>query len=113
MCRFENIGKAILFAAFCREMKFSKENLKQGEKFFTPDFFKSMESLQTENDVFTTDSNDFPRAFRIGSCKVIEPTKTNVEILLLWRTDVESRQQIIQAEVIKQSDKWLINKILR
>ena len=98
---------------FDGNMLFSQENLKKQEKFLTSEFIKTLQSLQTENDIFTTDSTDVPRAFRLGDCKVIEPNKTTVEILLLWKNDEVSRQQIIKAETIKQEDKWLINKILR
>lgn len=98
---------------FDGKMLFSQENLKKQEKFLTPEFLKTLQSLQTENDIFTTDSTDVPRAFRLGDCKVIEPNKTNVEVLLLWKVDEGSRQQVIKAETVKQEDKWLINKILR
>lgn len=98
---------------FDGNMLFSQENLKKQEKFLTPEFIKTLQSLQTDNDVFTTDSTDVPRAFRLGDCKVIEPNKTNVEVLLLWKVEEGSRQQVIKAETVKQEDKWLINKILR
>jgi hypothetical protein len=99
---------------FDKNMLFSQEGLKERERFLTPEFVQSLQKLQAENDVFTTDSADIPRAFRLGDCKVIEPNKTNVEILLLWKNaEEESRQQIINAEVVKQNDKWLVNKILR
>lgn len=98
---------------FDKNMLFSQESLKEREKFLTPEFAKSLRNVETENDVFTTDSADTPRAFRLGDCKVVEPTKTNIDVLLLWRNETESRQQIIKVEVIKQNDKWLINKILR
>lgn len=98
---------------FDGKMLFSKEYLKSQERFLTPEFYKSLENLQTEDDIFTTNSNDIPRAFRLADCKVIEPDKTNVEVLLFWKNDTESRQQKINAEVVKQADKWLINKILR
>jgi hypothetical protein len=97
---------------FGNDMIFSQDNLKEREKFFTPEFYQSLQNLQTENDVFTTNSNDLPRAFRLGDCKVLESTKTNVEILLLWRDDTNSKQKIINAEVVKKGDNWLINKIL-
>jgi len=97
---------------FGSDMKFSQENLKQLEKFLTPEFSKSLQTLQTENDVFTTNNTDFPKAFRVGGCKVVEPAKTNVEVLLFWRTDERSEQKAIHAEVVKQGDKWLVNKIL-
>ena len=98
---------------FGNEMKFSQENLKLREKLLTPEFVKLLENEKTENDVFTTNSTDMPRAFRLGGCRVIEPTKTNVEILIFWRDEKATRQESIRAEVIKQQDKWLINKVLR
>ena len=108
-----DVVKKLYSFHFDNGMKFSPENLKLREKFLTAEFVKSLQNLPTENDVFTTDSADIPRAFRLSNCKVIEPTKTNIEVLLLWRDEKESRQQIINAEVVKQNDKWLVNKILR
>jgi hypothetical protein len=108
-----DVVKKLYSFHFDKNMLFSQEGLKEREKFLTPEFFKSLQTFQTENDVFTTNSADIPRAFRLGDCKVIEPNKTNVEVLLLWRNETESRQQIINAEVVKQNDKWLVNKILR
>ncbi len=97
---------------FGNEMKFSEENLKKREKFLTPELFKSLQSVAGDNDVFTTNNNDFPKAFRVGACKVVEPTKTNIEVLLFWKDDKRSEQKAIHVEVIKQNDKWLISKIL-
>jgi hypothetical protein len=97
---------------FGNEMKFSQENLKPLEKFLTPEYFKSLQNLQTENDIFTTNNTDFPKAFRVGKCEIVEPTKTNMEVLLFWRDDTRSEQKAINVEVVKQNDKWLINKIL-
>jgi hypothetical protein len=97
---------------FGGEMRFSPENLQKREKFLTPEYFKSLQTLQTDADVFTTNNTDFPKAFRIGKCEVIEPTKTNIEVLLFWKTDTRTEQKAINVEVVKQNDKWLINKIL-
>ncbi len=97
---------------FANEMKFSADNLKQREKFLTPEFAQSLKNSPGENDVFTTNSTDFPKAFRIGECKLIEPTKTNLEIVLFWKDDNRTEQKNIHVETVKQADKWLLNKIL-
>ncbi len=97
---------------FGNEMKFSQENLKLREKFLTPEFVKSLQNVQSENDVFTTNNTDFPKAFRVGKCEVVSPEKTNIEVVLFWRDDTRTEQKIIKVEVVKQSDKWLINKNL-
>jgi hypothetical protein len=98
---------------FGNEMRFSRENLTQRERFLTSDFVTALQNLETGDDVFTTGSDDLPRAFRLGKCEVLAPDTTEVEILLFWRTDNETRQQSITAEVRKQNEKWLINKISR
>jgi hypothetical protein len=97
---------------FANEMKFSGDNLKQREKFLTPEFAQMLQSSAGENDVFTTNSSDFPKAFRIGECKIVEANKTNLEIVLFWRDDNRSEQKNIHVEAVKQADKWLLNKIL-
>ena len=97
---------------FGNEMKFSAENLKKREKFLTPELFTSLQNLQTENDIFTTNSTDLPKAFRVGKCEVIDPAKTRLEVVLFWKDDTRSEQKVIHAEAVKQNDKWLVNKIL-
>jgi hypothetical protein len=97
---------------FANEMKFSADNLKQREKFLTLEFLKSLQNQTGENDIFTTNSTDFPKAFRIGECKIIEPTKTNLEIVLFWKDDNRTEQKNIHVETVKQADKWLLNKVL-
>ena len=92
-------------------MKFSPENLRQREKFLSDDFIKTFQSAPPENDVFTTNSTDYPKAFRIGSCKAEAADKTVFEVLLFWKDDARTEQRAIDVEVIKQNDKWLINKI--
>jgi hypothetical protein len=97
---------------FDNDMRFSIDNLKKREKFLTPEFANVLRDTTGENDVFTTNSTDIPKAFRIVECKVIEPTKTSLELVLFWRDDVRSEQKNIHIEAVKQSDKWLLNKVL-
>lgn len=97
---------------FGNEMRFSEENLKQREKFLTPEFYKSLQGAQTDGDVLTTGGTDFPKAFRVGKCEIAAPDKTNFEVLLFWRDDTRTEQRPIRVETVKQGDKWLVNKIL-
>ena len=96
---------------FGSEMRFSPENLKPLEKFLTADYYKSLQNLKTDGDVFTTGDLDYPKTFRTGKCEVTAPDKTSVEVLLFWRTDTRTEQRSIHAETVKQSDQWLIDKI--
>ena len=94
------------------DMKFSQENLKLRERFLSAEYLKSLQSIQNDADIFTTNGKDFPKAFRVGGCKVIDANKTNVEILIFWKTDTRSEQKSIYAETVKENGKWLINKIV-
>jgi len=96
---------------FGSDMKFSTENLRQREKFLSADLVKSLQNAPPEIDVFTTNSNDYPKAFRIGKCEVETTEKTVFEVLFFWKDDTRSEQRVINVEVTKQNDKWLINKI--
>jgi hypothetical protein len=96
---------------FGNEMRFSPENLRLRERFLTAQFVASLQNLQTDADVFTTNSTDYPKAFRTGGCRVVSPEKTEVEVLLFWKTDTRSEQKAIRVEVVKQNGRWLIDKI--
>ncbi len=97
---------------FGHEMKLSDESLKIREKYLTPSLFVFLQQKIGENDIFTTNSTDFPKAFRLGVCKVIEPKKTDFEVVFFWKDDNRNEQKIIHVIAEKQQDKWLINKIL-
>jgi hypothetical protein len=93
------------------EMRFSQENLKKREKFLTPEYFKSLQTVSGENDIFTTNSLDFPKTFRVGGCKVIDAAKTEMEVLLFWKDETRTEQRAIHVEVVKQGDRWLVNRV--
>jgi len=96
---------------FGNDMKFSTENLRRREKFLSADFVKDLQNAPPEIDVFTTNSTDYPKAFRIGGCEIKAADKAAFEVLLFWKDDTRSEQRAINVEVVKQNDKWLISKI--
>ena len=57
-------------------------------------------------------TNDLPKAFRVGECKVLEPgRRTTFEVLLFWKDDTRSEQRSIQVETENREGKWLITKV--
>lgn len=97
---------------FGNDMKFSQENLNLREKFLTPEFTASLKDAQTEDDVFTTNSADIPKAFRTAVCEVIAPDKTVFTVVLFWRDDTRSEQKEIKVKTTKQNGEWLIGKVI-
>jgi hypothetical protein len=96
---------------FGNDMQPTIENLKQRETFLTSEFFNKVQTPAGEIDPFTL-TNDLPKAFRVGGCRVAEPQRrVNFGVLLFWKTDARSQQREITVEAVKQNNKWLVNQI--
>ncbi len=93
-------------------MKFTKENLKLREKFFSNELKQKLASQPESATDYFTATDDYPKAFRLGSCEMLEPNKkVNMQIVLFWKTETRNEQREVQVEVIKENDNWLINKV--
>lgn len=95
---------------FGNDMRFTTANLQPREKFLSPELTKLLQKFVSESDPFTL-TDDFPKAFRVGGCKVIDANKADVQILLFWRDDTRTEQREIHVETVKENDKWLIDNI--
>lgn len=96
---------------FGNDMKPSVENLERREKFLTADLTRQLkQQTEAEKDYFTQ-TDYYPRAFRVGACEVVSPEKTVFDVLLFWKDDTRSEQREIKVETIKQNGVWLINKV--
>ncbi len=97
---------------FGNDMKFTKENLKLREKFFSNELKQKLVSQPESATDYFTATDDYPKAFRLGSCEMLEPNKkVNMQIVLFWKTETRNEQREVQVEVIKENDNWLINKV--
>ena len=92
-------------------MKPNFENLKQRDKFLSRNLFEKLKTqTETAKDYFTQ-TDDYPKAFRVGGCEVVSPDKTFFEILIFWKTETRTEQRAIKVETIKQNGNWLIDKV--
>jgi hypothetical protein len=98
---------------FGNEMKFSAEGLKAREKFLTPEFASKLTGSSEGTDPFTTNSDDIPRAFRVGECRELSPERTESNVLLFWRNDERTEQRIVRVEAVDKNDTWLMNSVSR
>ncbi len=97
---------------FGNDMKFTKENLGRREKYLSKELKQKLENQpESATDCFTA-TEDYPKAFRIGGCEVIEPDKKiSLQVLLFWKSDTRSQQREIYVEVVKENNNWLVNGI--
>lgn len=67
--------------------------------------------LDSNTDPFTQ-TDDPPKAFRAGECRVVETgRRVSFELLLFWKTDTRTEQRSITVEVENQQGKWLIDNV--
>ncbi|CAN5572486.1 hypothetical protein BH18ACI1_BH18ACI1_18560 [soil metagenome] len=97
---------------FGNDMKFTKENLGRREKFLSKDLKQKLENQPESAADYFTATEDYPKAFRIGGCEVVEPDKKiSIQVLLFWKSDTRSQQREIYVEVVKENNNWLVNGI--
>jgi hypothetical protein len=96
---------------FGNDMKPSEENLRQREKFLTARLKQNLAAQSDGKKDYFTETDDYPKAFRVGSCEAASTDKTVFEVVLFWKDDTRSEQREIKVETVKQNDKWLINKV--
>jgi hypothetical protein len=93
------------------DMKPSAENLKLREKFLSGELIKTLVASNEPRKDYFTGTDDYPKAFRVGSCEVVSSRKTLLEVLLFWRDDNRSEQRAIKVEAVKENEKWVINLV--
>ena len=97
---------------FGSDMHPSAEGLELRKNYLTPELATAIAgSTNDQSDYFTQTTGDYPRAFRVGSCKSEDNNKAEVEVLIFWKDDVRSEQRSINVEAIRIDDRWLINKV--
>ncbi|MCA1590704.1 MAG: hypothetical protein LC730_07385 [Acidobacteria bacterium] len=92
---------------FGGDMAFSSETLELRKKFLTAEFAQRFDGLSTVVDPFTR-TTEPPKAFRVGTCRADDDDNARFDVLLFWRTDETSAQQMIRVHARKIDNKWLI-----
>ena len=97
---------------FGGDMKPTADNLKSGEKFLTEELISELRTPTDDKTDYFTQTDDYPKAFRIGSCSVSQPgERVLIQILLFWKDDNRSEEKEIFVESVKRDGKWLISKV--
>ena len=69
-------------------------------------------SPDNEDDYFTQ-TKDFPKAFRVGSCSTETEGVTIFHVVLLWRDDARDEQTEVKVTTVRSGDKWLIDRVAK
>ncbi len=97
---------------FGNDMKFTRVNLRQREKFLSRQLIKNLSAKDESAFDYFTATDDYPKAFRVGGCTVVEAERrAKLGVALFWKTDTRSEQKEIGVEAIEEDGKWVIDKV--
>jgi hypothetical protein len=96
---------------FGSDMKPTAENLEARKGYLTDELETQLQGSMNGAKDYFTNSENYPKAFQVGTCKAETPEKTDVTVLLYWRENEQNYQREVTAELLKRGDKWLINKV--
>lgn len=96
---------------FGNDMRMSPENLRQRERFLSGDLKKNLLAQPESQTDYFTRTEDYPKAFRIGECEVVNENKTDFQVVLFWKNDERNEQREVKVEAVKENEKWLIDKV--
>ena len=96
---------------FGNDLAFNADDLERRRGYLTGRFFENLKAVPPAVDPFTR-TDDVPKAFRAGECRVIEPGRRVVfELVLFWKTDTRTDQRAISVEAEKIGEKWLVDSV--
>lgn len=106
-----DVVKRLYSFHFANDLKFNKENLRLREAYLSDQLKRDLGARPDGPFDYFTQTDDYPKAFRIGKCEAVNPESTVFDVLVFWRTDTRSEEKHIRVETAKEGGKWLISSV--
>ena len=98
---------------FGNNLAFNSESIDAQKSYLTIAFLDSVSRDATAIDPFTK-TDDPPKAFRAGECRVVEPgRRVEFELLLFWKTDTRTDQRAIRVAMESVDGRWLVDGVTK
>lgn len=96
---------------FASDMKTAAADLENRAEFLSADLKKNLEDRANSPTDYFTQTDDYPKAFRVGTCENISQERVNFGVLLFWKDDTRNEQRKMNVEAVNQGGKWAIDKV--
>ena len=102
---------------FANDMAPSPDNLKARQRFLTNDLYQQLQGSTSGKTDYFTQSNDYPRTFKIGKCKhTPDAANVTLQVQLYWRDDQSTVQKEVTVAAFFRGnaladDEWLIQRV--
>jgi hypothetical protein len=107
-----NVVRELYSFHFGNQMIPSVDALKLREKFLTQNLIQNLQGrVESKTDYFTQ-TDDYPKAFRVGECSVVEDDKkVAIQVVLFWRDDTRNEQKEVLVDAVKHNNDWLVDNV--
>lgn len=97
------------------DMAPSPEQLEARKRFLTPALYSSLNSSTSGTHDYFTNSDQYPKTFKIGKCEPAAGDHANVQVQVYWQEEhgstKDTTQRSLNVEMVKQNDTWLVNSV--
>lgn len=105
-----NTVKRFYSVHFANESQPSGENAKQSF-YLTQRLAAELSNSLADGKDYFTQTDNFPKAFRVGSCSSITDDVAIFQVVLLWRDDAGSDQSEVKVKTVRSGETWLIDSV--
>jgi hypothetical protein len=96
---------------FANQQRPTDEYVKAREEFLSEALSGPLSSFDPQKGDYFTRTQDFPKAFRVGTCRAESAESSIIQVLLLWRDDTRNEQNEVKVRTVKAGDRWLIDSV--
>jgi hypothetical protein len=90
----------------------SEESLKTRERFITRRLAAELGSRTVTSTDYFTATDDYPKAFRVGGCRLAGAGRTELDVALFWRDDERSEQRAVKVTSLLGDDgEWRVDAV--
>lgn len=97
---------------FAKEISPTEATARANEQYLTERLHAELEDSPGQEDYFTR-TEDFPKAFRVGSCDPASDAAATFQVVLLWRDNTRNDQSEVKVTTVRAVDRWLIDQVVK
>ncbi len=106
-----NSVKRLYSLHFANQQTPTDEYLRAREGLLSERLAATLSASEPEQRDYFTGTDDFPKAFRVGTCTAKNEGSAAFQVVLLWRDDTRNEQNEVIVHTSKERDRWVIDSV--
>ena len=98
---------------FANEIRPTGENAQESSSYLTERLARYLAAFPADGKDYFTQTDNFPKAFRVGSCISETEDVATFQVMMLWRDDSRDDQSEVTVKTVRSGEKWLIDNVAK